>query len=173
MIALKIEKEHRKTPSAPVAPFQLKEINMFMRTLSRALILTVGLLFIGALASSVCADNLPVGTFTLAHPTQWNGTTLPAGEYHFKLTRTQTDTNMLVITGEKQTLHVMVFAQSACTTCKNEALRMKVQGDKRIVTSFDVPGYHLDFKAPRTESANADVTDSWIELVSVQVDGTN
>jgi hypothetical protein len=149
--------------------FRLKEAKKPMRTLSKALVVAVGLLSIGVLGSSVFANTLLVGTFKLTHSTQWNGTVLPAGEYQFKLTRTQTDVNMLVISGEKQTLNVMVFAQSACDSCKTEALRMTVQGDNRIVTSLDLPGYHLDFKAPRTESAGKEDTSAWIEQVAVHV----
>jgi hypothetical protein len=99
---------------------------------------------------------------------------LPAGEYHFKLARTQTDTNMLVINGEKQTLTVLVFAQSACDSCKTEALKMTVSGNTRIVTSMDLPGYHLEFKAPRTDGTKEATSDpsAWVEQVSVHVDPT-
>jgi hypothetical protein len=138
-----------------------------MRTISKALVVAVGLLSLGLLSSSVAANNLLVGEFKLTHPTQWNGSTLPAGDYQFKMTRTETDVNMLVISGEKHTLSVMVFAQSACESCKTEALRMSVQGEKRIVTSLDLPGYHLDFKAPKTEDSEA--ASAWVEQVSVKV----
>jgi hypothetical protein len=142
-----------------------------MRTLSRALVVAVGLLSIGVLSSSVFANSMPVGTFTLSHPTMWNGTMLPAGEYQFKMTRTQSDVNMLVISGQKQTLNVMVFAQSACESCKDEALKMTVQGNSRIVTAFELPGYHLEFKTPRMENAKETVADSspWTEQVPVQI----
>ena len=46
-------------------------------------------------------------------------TTLLAGTYKFKLIRTQTDANMLVVSGEKQSMDIYVFAQSACETCRN------------------------------------------------------
>jgi hypothetical protein len=147
-----------------------------MRNLSRALVFVVALLLIGALSSSIFANNLPEGKFTLTHPTRWNGALLPGGVYQFMMTRTPTDANMLVISGQKQTLSVLVFAQSACDSCKTEALRMTVEGDNRIVTSMDLPGYHLDFKAPRTESAAKEGTNnssSWTEQVAVQVDPTN
>jgi len=142
-----------------------------MRIFSRALVVVVGLLCIGVLSSSVLADNLMVGTFKLSHPTRWNGKLLPAGDYQFKLTRAQWDVNMLVISGEKQSLNVMVFAQSACESCKSEALRTMVQGDSRIVTSLDLPGYHLEFKNPRMEEAKETTSDtsSWVEQVAIHV----
>ena len=160
-------------PQATNFQVYLKEAKTPMRTLSKALVIVVGLLAIGVLSSSVFANSLMVGTFKLSHATQWNGTLLPAGDYQFKLTRTQTDVSMLTISGEKQTLNVMVFAQSACETCKTEALKMTVQGDNRIVTAMDLPGYHLEFKAPRTESAGKEDTSPWVEQVSVHVNPAN
>jgi hypothetical protein len=117
-----------------------------MRYLSKVFVVAIGLLAIGVLSSSVLANNVLVGTFTLPHSTQWKNTVLPAGEYRFKLARTQTDTNLLSVRGEKKALDIMVFAQSACETCRNGALQVAVQGDNRVVTSLELPGFHLDFK---------------------------
>ena len=142
-----------------------------MRTPTRALVVAVGLLSIGMLCLPAFANTLMAGSFSLRHPTMWNGTMLQAGDYQFKMTRTQTDVNMLVISGEKQTLNVMVFAQAACESCKNESLRMTVQGSSRIVTSLDLPGYHLEFKTPRMENAKETVADSspWVEQIPLNV----
>lgn len=143
-----------------------------MRYTSRALIVAVALLSIGIFCSSASANNLLAGTFTLNRPAQWNGTTLPAGEYQFRLTPSQTDANMLIITGGKQTLTVLVYAHNACESCKTLTIKMTVQGDSRVVTSMDLPGYHLDFKKPRmenTQEASAD-NSSWVEQISAQVD---
>jgi len=145
-----------------------------MRILPRALVLTICLFVVGQFSASVRADNLLIGTFTLAHSTQWNGTTLPAGEYRFKLARTQSNANMLVISGEKQTFSVMVFAQSACDSCKDVALKMSVQGDRRVVTSLELPGYHLEFKDSGREAANKEPaanSSAWTEQVSVHMNG--
>ena len=146
-----------------------------MRTISRALLVAVGLLSVAVLSLSVHANSLLVGTFTLSHPTQWNGATLPAGKYQFKMTRTQTDANLLVISGEKQTINVLVPSQAACDTCKTEALKMKVLGETRVITAMDLPGYHVEFKTTRTEGAQEASNDSsaWIEQVAVHVTPTN
>ncbi|SRR5579871_1214884 len=142
-----------------------------MRTPSRALIVAVGLLSIGTLCVPAFASPLMAGAFTLKHPTMWNGTMLQAGEYQFKMTRTQTDVSMLVISGQKQTLNVMVFPQAACETCKTEALKMTVQGSSRMVTGLDLPGYHMEFKTPRMENAKEDMADSspWVEQIPLTV----
>ena len=69
-----------------------------------------------------------------------------------KLARTETDTNVLQIQGKTRTLEIMMFAQYACTTCKNGALNLDVAGDNRIVTALDLPGFHVDFTPGRSSS---------------------
>ena len=117
-----------------------------MRTLSKAFVIAVGLLVIGVLSSSVNANGVMIGSFTLPHPTQWNNTVLPAGDYTFTVARGQADTKVLSVHGAKQALSILIFAQSACETCTNGALKVAVQDDNRAVTSLDLPGYHLNFK---------------------------
>jgi hypothetical protein len=146
-----------------------------MRSLSKAFVVTVGLLAIGALSSSVRANNLLIGAFTLPHPTQWNNTVLPAGDYTFKLARTQSNTNLLSVRGATKTLEILVFAQSACETCQGGALKVAVQGDNRNVTSLDLPGFHVNFKAHESAAEKAErlaKTSSPSEQVAVRV-GSN
>jgi hypothetical protein len=144
-----------------------------MRHLCKALVIAVGLFAIGVSSSSVSAKTLMAGTFTLTHPTQWKNTMLPAGNYTFKLAGTQTDTNVLSVRGANQTLDMLVFAQSACETCRNGALKVAVEGDNRVVTSLDLPGFHVDFKgrqsAAETEKQLAKAHAS-SEQVAVHVD---
>jgi len=116
-----------------------------MRYLSKALVVAIGLLAIVGISSTVRANDMLVGSFTLRRPTQWNKTMLPAGTYKFKLVRTQTDANMLMVSGEKQSMDIYVFAQSACETCRNAGLTLEVQGDRRVVTSLTLPGFRVDF----------------------------
>ena len=124
-----------------------------MRSLSKALVVTVGLFFIGVFSSSVRANELPkmvgndkvMGSFTLAHPTQWNNTMLPAGDYTFSVNRGMADTNVLSVQGAKQGFTMFFSSQSACKTCTTTALRVAVQDDNRVVTSLDLPGFHVNF----------------------------
>jgi hypothetical protein len=118
-----------------------------MRFLSKAFVVAVGLLAIGLLSSSVFANDVLVGKFTLPHPTQWNNSVLPAGDYTFRMARTQTNTDMLSVRGAKETLDILVFAQSACETCRSASLNLAVRNDDRVVTSLDLPGFHVNFKA--------------------------
>jgi hypothetical protein len=123
-----------------------------MRYLSKAFVVAVGLLAIGLLSSSVLANDVLVGKFTLPHPTQWNDSLLPAGDYTFRVARTQTNTNMLSVRGAKETLDILVFAQSACETCRSASLNLAVRNDNRVVTSLDLPGFHLNFNNRQSAS---------------------
>jgi hypothetical protein len=117
-----------------------------MRYLSKAFVVAIGLLAIGALSSSVSvrADNSLIGKFTLHHPAKWNNTLLPAGDY--TLSRAQTNTNLLLVRGEQQTLHVLISGKSDCKTCQTSSLNLAVLGDNRVVTSLDLAGFRLNFK---------------------------
>jgi len=121
-----------------------------MRSLSKALLVAAGLFTIGAAASQVSARTFLAGTFTLAHPTQWINTFLPAGNYTFKLANTQTDANLLSVRGGTKALDVLVFAQSACANCQNADLKITVNGENRVVTALDLPGFHVDFSGRRS-----------------------
>jgi hypothetical protein len=127
-----------------------------MRILSKAFVIAVGLLVIGVLSSSVSANGVMIGSFTLPHPTQWNNTVLPAGDYTFSVARGQADTKVLSVRGAKQALRILIFAQSACETCTNGALKVAVQDDSRAVTSLDLPGYHLNFKVRQSAAGRGE-----------------
>lgn len=143
-----------------------------MRYISKILVVAVGLLAIGGMSSTVRANDMLDGTFTLNRPAQWNKTVLPAGTYQFKLVRTQSDANLLVVSGAKQSMDIYVFAQSACETCRNAALTILVQGDHRIVTALSLPGFHLDFSSRAAlvdAKAQADNSTPYSEQIDIQV----
>jgi hypothetical protein len=143
-----------------------------MRNLSKALMVAVGLLAIGVSSSSVLAKNLLVGSFTLSQPIKWKNTMLPAGNYTFKLARTQTDTNLLSVHGKNKALDIMIFAQSACETCKKGALQLETQGSTRVVTSLDLPGFHVDFNGRRSPAEREEMGKATTpsEQIAVHVD---
>ena len=150
----------------------LKENYTQMRSLSKAILVVVGSLAIGSFTSSVVrANDLLAGSFKLAHPTQWKGTVLAAGDYRFRLSRTQYDSNILKVEGKGGVLDIMVFAQSACNTCTKGALTLDTAGDNRIVTSLELPGFRMDFNSNSNgrQSAKLNKAQSNTEQVSVQV----
>jgi len=149
----------------------LKENYTQMRSLSKAILVVVGTLAIGSFTASLRANDLLAGSFKLAHPTQWKGTVLPAGDYRFRLSRTQYDSNILKVEGKGEALDIMVFARAACNTCSKGALTVDVSGDNRVVTSLELPGFHMDFNSNSSgrQSAKLNKAQSNSEQVSVQV----
>jgi hypothetical protein len=149
------------------------EARKVMRYLSKALVVAVGLFSIGVLSSSVSANNLLEGSFKLERPIQWKSTVLPAGDYTFKMTRTQTDTNMLAVRGQKKSMDILIFAQSACEKCKSGELQLDVQGGTRVVTSLELPGFHVDFnsrQSPAQREQQMTKAHAASEQVAVHVD---
>jgi hypothetical protein len=117
-----------------------------MRHLSKMFVVAVGLLAVIVLSSSLYANDM-LGTFTLSHPTQWNSTMLAPGDYTFRIARTQSNANLLMVRGEKQTFNWLIYPESACSTCQHGSLNLEVRGDDRMVTSLELTGFHVDFKS--------------------------
>ena len=121
-----------------------------MRFVSRALVVAVGLLAIGGISTSVRANDEMTGKFKLSQPTQWQSTVLPAGDYSFRLVHVQSDALLLLVSGAKKSLDLMIFTQSACASCRGGGLKIAVEGVNRVVTALDIPGYHLDFSSSQS-----------------------
>jgi hypothetical protein len=116
-----------------------------MRPVSKYLVVALALFAIAFASSSVSANQALSGSFTLSHATQWKNTLLPAGEYRFRLAHRDTDTKLLVVEGSKHTLDILISPQSECNSCKTGLLRLDSQSGNPVVTSMDLPGYHLNF----------------------------
>ena len=74
--------------------------------------------------------------------------------------------------GEKQSMDIYVFAQSACETCKNAGLTIEVQGDHHVVTSLSLPGFRVNFSSRGTlvdAKAQADTATPYSEQIDVSV----
>jgi hypothetical protein len=116
-----------------------------VRFISKFSLLAVALLAIGFLSSSVRANDLLTGGFSLSEPTRWNNTLLPAGQYHIRLMRTESDTNVLHVQGEKQSVSLLIPAQRICLNCGNGSLNMTMRGGDPVVASMDLAGMHVNF----------------------------
>lgn len=118
-----------------------------MRYLSRCFVIAVGLLAIGLASSAVRADEALAGKFTLTHSVQWDNTVLPAGDYTFSLSRTQSkNLNLLDVHGAKRKVSLFVRGEWSCETCQHAAIYLSLQGDHYAVTSLDMAGFHANIK---------------------------
>jgi hypothetical protein len=117
-----------------------------MRNLSKAFAVAVCLLAIGLSSSPAPAADVMTGKFTLPHATRWNDTILPAGDYSFRVARTMTNADVLKVRGANRAVDLYMFNESVCEKCRNASLNLAVQNDSRVVTSLELPGFHVDFK---------------------------
>jgi hypothetical protein len=145
-----------------------------MRNLSKFLTVAVGILAIGLFSTSASANSGALaGTFTLARPTQWDKTMLPAGNYTFILNRTQTENvNLLEVRGEKQKFTMYVRGEWACEACQNAKLYLAPQGSQFVVTSMDMAGFHANFKVRQPAGAREELAKmpQRSEQIAVHVD---
>lgn len=119
-----------------------------MRHLSRFLLIMFSLFVIGLASSAVRADEALAGKFTLTHSVQWDNTVLPAGDYTFNLSRTQSkNLNLLEVRGAKRKVSLFVRGEWSCETCQHAAIYLSLQGDHHYaVTSLDMAGFHANIK---------------------------
>lgn len=143
-----------------------------MRNLPKVFVVVFGLFAIVLSGLSVRANNVLAGSFTLPHPTQWNNTVLPAGDYSFQVARTQTNADLLVVRGARQSLSLYIYRESACATCRNSSLNLEVHGNNRAVSSLELSGFHVNFKVQQsaTEKEEMSKIPASTEQVAVQVD---
>ena len=116
-----------------------------MRSLNKVLVIAVGLLSVGLWSTSARANDLLAGKFTLSHPTEWNKTMLPAGDYRFTMVRMESNMNLLTVQGTHQSVGMLIQNQPIFKTCLNGSLNISTRGDNRVVTSMDLGGVHVDF----------------------------
>jgi hypothetical protein len=126
-----------------------------MRSLSKAFVVAAGLLAIGLFSPAVPAADVLAGKFTLPHATRWNDTILPAGDYTFRVARTMTNADVLKVRGANRAIDLYMFNESVCEKCRNASLNLAIQNDNRVVTSLELPGFHVNFKVRQSEEAFA------------------
>jgi len=126
-----------------------------MKSLSKAFVVPAGLLTIGLFSPAVPAADVLAGKFTLPHATRWNDTILPAGDYTFRVARTMTNADVLKVRGANRVMDLYIFNESTCEKCRHASLNLAVKNDSRVVTSLELPGFHVNFKVRQSEEAFA------------------
>ena len=126
-----------------------------MKSLSKAFVVAAGLLAIGLFSPAVPAADVLAGKFTLPHATRWNDTILPAGDYTFRVARTMTNADVLKVRGANRLMDLYIFNESTCEKCRHASLNLAVKNDSRVVTSLELPGFHVNFKVRQSEEAFA------------------
>ena len=116
-----------------------------MRFFTKFSFFAVAVMAIGLFSSAARANDLLSGGFTLSQPTRWNDALLPAGRYQFRLIRSNSDSNILLVQGAKQSFTALVYTPSICKTCGSGSLNLSTRGTNPVVTSMDLAGAHVNF----------------------------
>jgi len=136
---------HIQAPGSRPRRQNFKEASTPVRFLTKFSLLAAALLAVALMSSSVRANDLPTGRFTLTQSAKWNNTLLPAGSYTIQMRRTLSTSNLLVIRGEKQSVAMLVGSATPCENCGDGSIKMVSLGDLNVVTSIDIAGIHENF----------------------------
>lgn len=148
-----------------------------MRFLTKISLLAAALMAVALLSTSVRANDLLTGRFTLTQSAQWNNTLLPAGSYTIQMRRTLSTSNLLVVRGEKESVAMLISSGTPCVNCGAGSINMVSLGDLKVVTSIDIAGIHENFKikesAKQREEELAKNRKPSSEQIAIHVDSNN
>ena len=119
--------------------------------------------------SSLWALNETGGSFVLPHDVQWNGTTLPAGQYHFTLSSGDFG-GVLHIRDGHQNGKMLVIATAQGKTPDRSALTIVRRNGKWHVASLSLEGKHatLEYSVPAPTRAEREIAAS-IQVIAVPI----
>jgi hypothetical protein len=122
-----------------------------------------------ACCSSVWALGESVGNFVLPFDVQWNGTTLPAGQYHFTLSSGGWG-GVLHIRDGRQNSKMLVVTMALGKTPAGSALTIVRRQGKWYVASLDLEGTDatLEYRVPALTKAEREMEAS-IQVIAVQI----
>jgi|SRR5215467_9963216 len=122
-----------------------------------------------ACCGSVWALGETNGNFVLPFDVQWNGTTLPAGQYHFTLSSGQWG-GVLHVRDGRQKGKMYVVAMALGKTPDRSALSIVRRQGKWYVASLALEGKDatLEYRVPALTKAGREVEAS-IQVIAVQI----
>ena len=125
--------------------------------------------------SSAQARDGDKGMFVLPFEVQWQGKTLPAGEYHFMLRSSRVNGRILLLR-DAQNLHniMLIEGQSEEDFKGRNALTVVNRNGKRYVSSlaFDAIGATLVYSLPTRRKAAEHQLDASVQIIPVHVGGS-
>jgi hypothetical protein len=122
-----------------------------------------------AFCSSVWGLGETSGNFVLPYDVQWNGTTLPAGQYHFTLSSGELG-GVLQIRDGRQNRKMLVVATGLGKTPNRSALTILMRNGKWHVASLALEGRGttLEYALPAATKADREIQAS-IQVIAVQI----
>jgi len=122
-----------------------------------------------ACSSSVWGLRETVGNFVLPFDVQWNGTTLPAGQYHFTLSSGQLG-GVLLIRDAQESGKLLAVAIAEGKTPDRSALTIVRRSGKWYVASLALKGRDatLEYRLPAPSKAEREMEAS-IQVIAVRI----
>jgi len=121
-----------------------------------------------ACCSSVWGLGETSGNFVLPYDVQWNGRTLPAGQYHFTLSSGELHGVLQIRDGRQNTM--LVMAMGLGKTPNRSALTILMRNGKWHVASLALEGKGttLEYALPAPTKADREMQAS-IQVIAVQI----
>jgi hypothetical protein len=123
-----------------------------------------------ASCSSLWALGETGGDFALPFDVQWNGTTLPAGQYHFVLSSGESGGLLLFIREGRQNYKMLVVSRALGETPDRSALTIVRRQGKWYVAALALKdkGATLEYRVPTLTKAEREIAAS-LQIIPVQI----
>jgi len=125
--------------------------------------------------SSAQAQDGAKGKFVLPFEVQWQGKTLPAGEYHFMLQSSRVNGRILLLRDAQNQHNIMLIEGQAEEDFKGRnALTVVNRNGKRYVSSLacEAIGATLVYSVPTRRKAAERQLDASVQIIPVQLVGS-
>ena len=125
--------------------------------------------------SSAQAQDGVKGKFVLPFEVQWQGKTLPAGEYHFMLQSSRVKGRILLLRDAQDQHNIMLIEEQSEESFKGRnALTVVNRNGKRYVSSlaFDAIGATMVYSVPTRRKAAEHQLDASVQIIPVHVGGS-
>jgi hypothetical protein len=139
----------------------------------RVACVTLGLVAAFACSHPVQAQGVEGGTFVLPFEVQWQGNTLPAGEYRFRL-QSNTLGGILLIRDARYHGRMMVTALTRVDFSGPSVLTVVNRNGKRYVSSLALEciGAKLEYRVPSHKTEAGELTEASIQIIPVRMGGS-
>jgi hypothetical protein len=133
----------------------------------------LGLVAAFACSRPVRAQDVDQGTFVLPFEVQWQGNTLPAGEYHFRL-RSKVSGGILLIRDGRYRGKMMVTELTRDNFSGPSVLTVVSRNGKIYVSSLalDSIGAKLEYRVPSLKSEAGELREASVQIIPVQTAGS-
>ena len=116
---------------------------------------TVGLFAIGLSASASQAQTIYKGSFTLPQEVRWQNSTMPAGDYTFKVNST-TRSEPVIVTGPDGTIFQMPLVTEQINYGSRSFLQLEQRGGETFIGEMNLAqvGLNISYHVPKASASD-------------------